>query len=373
MPNRLNTDRLKLALEAAGISPSALATKLDVSREAVSKWLNGESYPRPDKLLRLANIAGLGFRELVLQEDEHAPRVAFRKVRGTTTTDRHVMHAQEIGRALRAIVPYLPFDKLVTPSVLKDPVNEYGYLQEVSIALRKSFGLKATDQITFPHLVKSFRDLQAVLVPVLWGKKGQHENATHIYLPDSRTTWIYLNLDVQAHDFLFWMAHELGHSLSPDLTGEDAEDFADAFAAALLFPKEMADRAYGQIFGKPPGRQVNLLKQWARELTISPYCVYKEINAFAKHAGRPELALASASIHGGTTNFNKGFHLISETFFNGKPAASDLISVTKTHFQSPFFEALETYLRETGKGSGYIESILDMSNTDAKGIHEELT
>lgn len=291
MPSRLNTDRLKSALESLGISPSALATKLDVSREAVSKWLNGESLPRPDKLLRLSAIASLGFRELVLQDDEHAPRVAFRKVRGTTTTDRHVTHAQEIGRALRALVPYLPFDKLVAPSVLKGPVNEYGYLQDVSLALRKSFGLAATDRITFPHLVKSFRDLQAVLIPVLWGKKGQHENATHIYLPDSRTTWVYLNLDVQAHDFLFWMAHELGHSLSPDLSGDDAEDFADKFAAALLFPKELAHSAYAQIFGKPPGRQINLLKDWAQQFMISPYCIYEEINAFARHSDQPELGL----------------------------------------------------------------------------------
>lgn len=57
------------------------------------------------------------------------------------------------------------------------------------------------------------------------------------FLPESDTTWVYLNLDTNVHDLKFWMAHELGHCLSPSLTGtEVAEDFADAFAGALLFP-----------------------------------------------------------------------------------------------------------------------------------------
>ena len=82
---------------------------------------------------------------------------------------------------------------------------------------------------------------------VLWGTKKTHENAIHIYLPDSQTTWVYLNLETNVHDFKFWMAHELGHCLSPSLSGNEAEDFADGFAGLLLFPKVLAESAYHQI------------------------------------------------------------------------------------------------------------------------------
>lgn len=373
MPSRLNINALRAGLAAAGLNPAGLAKQLDVSRESVSKWLSGESFPRPDKLLRLASIVSLSFRDLVIADDVAAPRVAFRKVRGTSTTDAHITHAQEMGRTLRVLVPYLPFDKLVTPPVLKEPTSDYGYLQEVSASLRKSLGVSATDPITFPHLVKRFAELQAVLIPVTWGKKDRHENATHIYLPDSRTTWIYLNLDVQAHDFLFWMAHELGHSLSPELLGELAEDFADGFAAALLFPQQLASQAYAEVFKRPPGRQVNLIKAWAERFAISPYCVYQEINAFAKHTGCQEINLA-ASIHGATTNFNKRFLLVSEALFAGhQPRPEDLIGSAQAEFESPFFEALAKYLKESDKGPSFVQTILDVSNIDAKGIHAELT
>ena len=43
---------------------------------------------------------------------------------------------------------------------------------------------------------------------------------------------VLINLDTHAHDFKFWMAHELGHAKAPDLRGDDAENFADMFAGA---------------------------------------------------------------------------------------------------------------------------------------------
>ena len=53
------------------------------------------------------------------------------------------------------------------------------------------------------------------------------------------------------------MAHELAHVFTPRLAGhEEGEDFADAFAAALLFPKELACAAYA---GVP-------LTQWTADL-----------------------------------------------------------------------------------------------------------
>jgi len=48
------------------------------------------------------------------------------------------------------------------------------------------------------------------------------------------------------------MAHELGHCLSPSLTGEDAEDFADGFVGALLFPKDKEQNKPIKIFWHSP-------------------------------------------------------------------------------------------------------------------------
>ena len=124
----------------------------------------------------------------------------------------------------------------------------------------------------------------------------KHENALHIYLPDSMTTWIYLNLDCRMHDFKFWMAHEMGHIHAPQLQGETGEDFAESFAAALLMPEELAAQEYGALCGSAGiGAQINRIKTVAESLVVSPLTVYCEINKYAAQNGKPKIDLESGN------------------------------------------------------------------------------
>lgn len=355
------------------MTASALAEKLGVSREAVSKWVAGEAFPRPDKLLRLGTALRLPFSDLVIQEDETAsPIVAFRRMRGRRTTDRHVEHAKEIGQALKALVPKLPFDTLTVPPTLKDPVIGYDYLNTVTDNVRQAIHVGVDEQIDFRHLISRFRELQTVLIPVLWGQKDRHENALHIFLPDSGTTWVYLNLDVNAHDFKFWMAHELGHSLAPSLGGDSAEDFADAFAATLLFPHSAAEAAYAEMHGKTKGTQLRRLTEWAERLVISPYSVYRQVRAFAAATGRQPIDL-EPDVYAVTAELNKRYHNVGDALFDGEaPKADRYIKVCEEIFETPFFQVLGRYLRESGKGPGYVQTVLDGGILDAKAIYAEL-
>ncbi len=96
MQKILNADKAHAAMAAAGLSQRAVADALGVSREAVSQWLRAQSFPRPNKLLQLGKLLDLSFGELVRVDDPAAPRVAFRKVRGTKTLDHHIEKAQEM-------------------------------------------------------------------------------------------------------------------------------------------------------------------------------------------------------------------------------------------------------------------------------------
>ena len=240
MNKSLNLIRLEDALIRAGMNQSALAAKLGVSREAVSNWFRGESFPQPDKLVRIGMAVGLGFDELVVippPAPETVPVVTFRKKGNRKTRDEHLDHARETGELLKRLVPYLPEQDLTQPPILKDPCNDYAYIQRVAALTRKEMGLERKKVVKVIDLIGKFNELHAVVVPVLWGAREQHGNALNVYLPDSRTLWIFLNLDSNAIDFKFWMAHELGHALAPAYGGEDGEDFADGFAQAFLYPK----------------------------------------------------------------------------------------------------------------------------------------
>jgi transcriptional regulator with XRE-family HTH domain len=381
MQKRLNTDKAQQAIDKAGLTQTAVADSLGVTKEAVSQWLLHKSFPRPNKLLQLGKLLNLAFDDLVINEDPYAPKVAFRKMRGTKTKDHHIEKAQEIGRFLRHLVPYLPFDSFEMPPVLKSPSCDYDYLRTVTAKVREDINLGPVECVDFTHLIRRFSELQAVVVPVMWGAKQRHENAVHIHLPDSGSTWVYLNLDTNIHDFKFWMAHELGHCLSPSLDGDDAEDFADAFAASLLYPHELAEKAYTSIMSQAsPAAKITHVIGLADQLTISPWTVIGQVSKYAESTGQPQIQLSKSAFPGAVTNFNKKYKNLSEALFgnteldeHGHPSARDFIEKAEVAFETPFFDLLRKYLKEYDKGPGYVQTVLDMPLLDARSIHAELT
>jgi hypothetical protein len=78
-------------------------------------------------------------------------------------------------------------------------------------------------------------------------------------------------------------------------------------------------------------------------------------------------------IYKATTVFNKQFPTVSEHLFeNKKPTAAEYMTCAKSAFQSPFFDALISFLKDSKKSAGFIQSLLNLSLADAKYLYEEL-
>jgi transcriptional regulator with XRE-family HTH domain len=374
MERQLNIKIIVGAMDELGLNQSRLAKEMGVSRTIVSSWFKGEKFPRPDKLLKLGVTLGLSFQDMVQKSvTATEPVVAFRKKGRRKTKDTHLAHAKEIGCLLELLVPYLPFDSLFQPHVLKEPRLEYNYIQKAAARIRSEIDVKNGVIINFEQLIKKLNEFEVVLIPVFHGQKEHHENALHIHLPNSKTTWIYLNLDSNIHDFKFWMAHELGHVLSPTLTGESAEDFADDFAQALLFPKEQAEAAYEKLKRLRSTRtRINHILGLVDSFIISPITIYKAINDYATEMGMDAFKL-EPDIYAVATNLNKKHPNVSKILNEGELfSASEYIQMSKKLFNSPFFEALKVYLSENEKPAGFIQLVLDTSIFDAKEIYAEL-
>ena len=58
-------EKLQQLRGESGMSQEMLADRLDVSRQAVSKWESGQTYPEIDKLIRLSEIYGVSLDALV--------------------------------------------------------------------------------------------------------------------------------------------------------------------------------------------------------------------------------------------------------------------------------------------------------------------
>lgn len=66
-------DRLQALRKSHGYSQDALAEKLGISRQAVSKWERGESSPDTDNLIALANLYGITLDQLL--NGENVPEI----------------------------------------------------------------------------------------------------------------------------------------------------------------------------------------------------------------------------------------------------------------------------------------------------------
>ncbi|MDD5330353.1 MAG: helix-turn-helix domain-containing protein [Sulfuricella sp.] len=372
MERILNSAAIQRTLTERGITQKQLAEAVEISPQAVTNWLKGKDFPRPASLLKLAITLGLTFDQLVQKSESGRPVIAYRKKANVKTTAAHLAKAESVGMLLKPLVAHLP-ELQALRTLITSPSTDYDKLQTAVSQTRNRLGIGEAAILGYEHLIGEFKDCGAVLVPVLWGAKGNHENALHIRLPQEDVTFIFLNLDTRLEDFKFWMAHELAHVLTPNLSGTDeGEDFADAFAGALLYPKACAEAAYHAAtrHAKADG-MIGVLAGQAGAHTISLNTVYLQVQQYAKATGRLPLSLGETAIHA-LRNSRRG-PLVSEALFDPMPPSPQCyIAAGENTFQTGFFLALKRMIVEGGTGAAYIQQVLDTPLQDAMALYEEL-
>lgn len=365
---RLSLDRIEQAMQEMGLNAAALAASLGVSRTIVSEWLKGKKFPRPALLLRLGKLLTLSYSELVSTNGVVEPIIAYRKHGNAKVKAEDEERAKGLGKAASLLVPYFPFRRLSAPARLISPRIEAAYIEEAAQETRIAMGCVGR-QVQFEDIINLFSELKTVLIPVLWGEKDSLDNALHVYLPDSQTTLVYLNLDTKLFDFKFWMLHELGHAKTSGLLNStDAEKFSDAFASAILVPKSIAIEEYERLSKTSDiSTRIQHVLSVAQELIVSPVTIAKRIDYIAHSQGGEELL--GKAIYGANTNFNKEYSLVSSRVFTSNtPNAIDLIRVSEELFKSPFYAALRSYIAEHGESAGIVAASLGVGPADAKAI-----
>ena len=372
MQKVIRKDTFKAALSKRGWTQSALAKAVGVTPQAVTNWLKGVDFPRPDKLLKLATLLKLSFDQLVEQPQTDQPIVAFRKKAGAKTTDGHIYNARGMGMLLKLLIEFLP-ETRVLRTLITSPTIDYAGLQSIASQVRERLGVGERAVLGYEQLIGEFKSCGAILIPVLWGKKQQHKNALHILLPRDDVAFVFLNLDTRLEDFKFWMAHELAHVYTPDLAGKnEGEDFADAFSGSLLFPQACAELAYSEVMAATKAGEIAVLQAHAAHHSISLNTVYQQVKQYAKAKGFSPLRVTEKTIHAVRNSGNAS--LVSEALFDPlPPKPAQYLAACENTFQSDFFMALKRMIKERGTGPSYVQQVLDIALQDAVGVHQELT
>ena len=93
-------DRLKEARRICGLSQEELAEQLDVSRQAVGKWEQGNAYPEVEKLLTLCAVLNTSLDALMADE---LPQSCRTEVTPTVPSESILIRAQNGTNLVRCI------------------------------------------------------------------------------------------------------------------------------------------------------------------------------------------------------------------------------------------------------------------------------
>ena len=74
--NMLFNEILMKRRKELGITQDDLAEKLDISRQSISRWENGECMPDSERLIKLSDVLGLSLDELIGREVNAEPNVS---------------------------------------------------------------------------------------------------------------------------------------------------------------------------------------------------------------------------------------------------------------------------------------------------------
>lgn len=357
----LNIPIIKTAMRQLGLNQVSLAQKCEVSREAVSNWLAGESIPRPNKLKLLAQALQFEIERLLSSETPE-PVVAYRTRQNRAVTAEALEAANDLAYHLRQLVPLVQREALFAPPVLETPSVDEAYVREAVRQVRGRIGVSPTAPLTRAELLGLHHDFGSILVPVLWGKdKAGHENALSVYLPDSKTSWVVFNLNARNDDFNYWLAHELGHCYTlHTLQGEPGEEFAEHFARELLFPLEAAAEALPSITSYPQPREQ--ASRYAGLHEMSVVTVVKQLDRAAKMLGQKPTGLQDRKFWASWNATRNLMPTVTESVFGvDELSTAEYVLKCEGYFKTPVFRALAQWQRnEGGRSPAFISNALNI-------------
>lgn len=245
--------RLKEAREARGISATALADILGVSRQAVSQYENEQQSPRPEVMEKIGQVLNLPqtfFYRPVAEKKPETRRIFYRSMNSATKlarvrVERRYEWLTEIAAYLREYVSFPPvrYPRFDAPS---DPRElSWEDVEDFAAMTREFWGL---GDGPISNVVWLLENKGAVVARgMVEADELDAFSEWHEWQAKTRTPYVFLGADKESGPrSRFDAAHELGHlvmhrnidpkHISNKVTFKVIENQAHRFAGAFLLP-----------------------------------------------------------------------------------------------------------------------------------------
>ena len=236
LAHQLNLKIYQEALERSDLNQNALAVKLGVTPQNLSRWVR-EGYPadKVNEFARALNIKGDNFRALI-----NAPiyRPFFRKKYKSDPSDESQNRAVDLAKFWFQREMFCDH-KIAFP----DLSNEKSAVT-VAQTIRGFFGLNGA--LSFTAIRIALMNFGIVIVPISFSyfglkksESGSRKGECAVTVFDNVSKYVIL-LDTDANHSLlvFNLCHEISHIFRSDaVQGENEETFCNAVASEMMYPE----------------------------------------------------------------------------------------------------------------------------------------
>lgn len=303
-----NGTHIKDLAQGKGLTLMALAESVGVSRQALDKWIKGQT-PTGSHLVRLCRV--LGIAPEVFFSEEGSITAPVHRTRGRAKRTE-VLQAEslELARHYELFFRQAPPPGLV-PS-LRIANRESEDAARAARMLRDLAGAEGDAPLTATQVFRLYERLKINLIAVPFPERIK-DYAFYAEINGHRV--VFLNDEAKRLDMTFALVHEAVHAARDEACPTDAEayaqeeeDFCDRVASLVQYPDSHVDAVHAYIHSVSSAGKVALLKQLCLKEEHAIYGLAKRIGE--RH---PHFAL---KVGGADTNLKKEVETVGEFFLS---------------------------------------------------------
>ena len=351
--------KLRTLLKEKGITLTELASRLNVSRQAVNDWTKNQ-IPKGSHLIKISKALDVNPGYFFPEETTNQISVPLHRTRGVAkVTPAMEQDAMQMVKDYENLFRFAPAPGLVP--VLKINRRDHQSAVDMAKELRKLADVESDKPLNYEQ---TFGLLSMLKIIIIFRDFPQNVKGYAFYCKVYKYRVVFVNNMTNILDLIFPLLHESIHAIR-DGDGvlaydQEEEDFCDSVAGSTQFPNEYVELVYEAIRGRRESHQVNLLKEFSSRNGHSMFGIAEEIKKT-----HPAFNL---NVAGANANLRKEFPCVGDILFEDqdpKCYVDHLKMLTPLFFDIVSQQINDVTTRKIGEWLG-LESGLD-----AKEVIEE--
>lgn len=237
------SQKIKNARVLKGFSQQELANKVGISKQMISKYEKGESFPTSTVLLKFKNQLNVSMNYFFKPNKIELGVINFRK-KSSFSQKKQDSLEQLIKLKLEnylEIEDLLQIDYSFKNSIANEKVNSLEEIENIIITLRNDWEI-GLDPIH--NIIQLLEDNEIKVIELKDVEDTFDGLATFV---NEKFPVIIVNGGFPVERKRFTLLHELGHLLLnlPDCDKKEEEGYCNKFASEFLFPKKLVVKEFG--------------------------------------------------------------------------------------------------------------------------------